>query len=117
MLHNLRILFVLVIPLLLAAGPPGKKAPAQKGFFGVQIRANEKDEILVMKVIPDSPAETAGLQGGDVMLRIGGVKPTTLAAAVRYIGSLKPGKKLKVLIRRDGKEKVLVVEVGLMSDS
>jgi S1-C subfamily serine protease len=111
-----RYLLIMVLPMLVAAAPPAKPAPSAKGFFGVQIRANEAGEIVVQIAFPDSPAEKAGLRGGDVLLRIGGAKPTTLAAAVKYIRSLKPGKKIKVLVRRDKKEKEFIVEVGTLSD-
>jgi C-terminal processing protease CtpA/Prc len=86
-----------------------KEKPKQKpAFLGVQIAVGKQEgTIIVTLVIPDSPAEKAGLKAGDRLVRVNGVKPATLATAVKVIRSLKPNKKAKLLIERDGKEKTV----------
>src|SRR5262245_48224595 len=87
----------------LFAAPP---VPATKpALLGVQI-ARGKEAVLVLAVLQDSPAEKGGLQAGDFLLRINDVRSTDLQGTVEVIRSLTPGKKVKFLIRRDGKEKV-----------
>jgi S1-C subfamily serine protease len=107
MLHIGSLLIVLLVPTLVLADDKEKPKPS---FVGVQI-AKGKDEstIVVQIVLNNSPAEKAGLKSGDVLKRINGVKPTDLKTTVAAIRSLMPGKKVKFLIERDGKEKTLEV--------
>lgn len=44
--------------------------------IGVTIAANEKDEIRVLSVIEDSPAEKAGIKGEDIIKEVNGVTVT-----------------------------------------
>ncbi|MFO0841503.1 MAG: PDZ domain-containing protein [Gemmataceae bacterium] len=78
-------------------------------YIGVQIRKGDDDTFLIQAVLNDSPAEKAELKPGDVIVKINGVKPTDLPTAVKVIQALKPGKKVKFLIKRDGKEKEIDV--------
>jgi S1-C subfamily serine protease len=99
---------VLVLPLLsVAAETEAKKKPA---MVGVQLRKDDDSgEIIVHIVLPDSPAEKAGLKSGDRILRINGLAPADLRATVQVVRALTPEKKAKFLIRRDGKEKTIEV--------
>jgi S1-C subfamily serine protease len=101
------LLIVLLVPALVSAE---EKEKPKASFIGVMIaRGKEEGIIVVRTVINNSPAEKAGLKSGDVLKRINDVKPTTIVATVKLIRSLKPGKKVKVLIERDGKEKTLEI--------
>jgi S1-C subfamily serine protease len=91
---------------------PAAEKAKKKGFFGVQIAAAEGGGVTVQAVFDDSPAAKGGLRPGDRLVSINGVRPATLKAAVDYIKSLKPGDKVKVVARRGGKEKQLLVVVG-----
>jgi S1-C subfamily serine protease len=97
----------LIIALLVVqAEPPPKKF----AFVGVQISARIKPDVLVISgVLPDSPAEKAGVKGGDVLLKINGVRPADLKTAVDVFRALKPGKKATVRVLRDGKERDIEV--------
>ena len=90
----------------LAAPPvPGPLVEASPSYIGVQIaRGKDEGTIYIQLVVKDAPAEKAGLKSGDVLVRINDVKPADLRATVAVIRSLTPGKKVKFLIRRDGKE-------------
>src|SRR4051812_24992472 len=85
-----------------------KKKKPKKSFLGVQI-ATTKKGIVIQAVIPKSPAEKAGLKSDDVLVRINGVKPADLRTAVDVIRNLKPGKEIKILIKRDGKDREIKV--------
>jgi S1-C subfamily serine protease len=98
------VVFVLLLPALAAGADKDTPKP---GFLGVQIAKGAGDAVVVLMVIDKSPAAKAGLQTGDLIVRIDGVKPADLKAAVEAVRSLKPGKKVKLLIRRDGKEKTI----------
>lgn len=84
------------------------RGETKRSYVGVQI-ANSKDEVLIQRVLPDSPAAKAGLKGGDVLVSIDGLKPTNVRDAVAAIRSLKPKKSVTFLVRRDGKEKKIKV--------
>ncbi len=80
-------------------------APKKMAFVGLQISSAVKaGELVITVVLPDSPAEKAGIKGGDVLLKIDGVTFDTLRTAVDAIRALKPGKKAALRVRRDGKE-------------
>src|SRR5262245_50227954 len=105
--------FVLTALALLLAGPAwAQKKDEKKGWFGVQIRQETDGNITITQVINDSPAEAAGLKAGDVILKVNGVKPADLKTAVEVIGALKPKQKVKVQVRRQGKDKEVTVVVG-----
>jgi S1-C subfamily serine protease len=107
MSRSLALVLVVVAPGLLLAQEKKEKKPA---FIGVMIaEGKEKGSVVILAAFDKSPAQKAGLKTGDVVLKINDVKPANLATAVKVIRSLEPGKKVKFLIRRDGKEKELDV--------
>ncbi|MDA0352101.1 MAG: RIP metalloprotease [Chloroflexi bacterium] len=63
----------------------------------------------ISEVLPGSPAETAGLQPGDVIYTIGGRDTLNVAEASRYI-RLNVGKTVDLGIRRDGELMTIQVE-------
>jgi C-terminal processing protease CtpA/Prc len=93
------------IALLLAPG----QAETKTGYIGVQIAQNDEKVVFIQLPIAGGPADKAGLKPGDVLVKINDVKPTDLQAAVKAIQALKPGKKVKFLIKREGKEKEIDV--------
>ena len=104
------LLFFLVAATALHAEP--KRKPA---FVGVQVRlAGDEKSVLITAVIKDSPADKAGIKGGDFLLEMGGLKPTDLRTAVEIIRALEPGKKVTFRVRRDGKEMDIAVTPGTM---
>jgi S1-C subfamily serine protease len=99
----------LLLTLPLHCSAQEQKKP-KRSYLGVMIAAGkEKGTILVLSTIKDSPAEKAGLKGGDVILKIDGAVPPDLATAVKVIAALEAGTKAKLLIQRDGKEQEIEV--------
>jgi S1-C subfamily serine protease len=115
-----------------------EKGEAEYAYIGVSIQAvypqlAEKLNLdtdhggLISEVIPDGPADKAGLRGGDgrlqfqaipyetggdVILSVDGhpiVQPEDLA---RYISAHKPGEKVQVEILRDGDREQVEVTLG-----
>ncbi|AMV36723.1 M20/M25/M40 family metallo-hydrolase [Planctomyces sp. SH-PL62] len=58
------------------------------------------------------PAAKAGLKGGDVIIGIGGKPIGTIYDYMESLGRYKPGDAVDVLIKRDGKDVTLRVELG-----
>ena len=103
MTSRLAIVLLLLVPVLGVAEDKPKRA-----WLGLMI-GPDKDSgaIVVLQVIADGPAQKAGLKANDLLIRIDGAKPATVQAAVKVIMALKPGKKVKLEVLRDGKKKVI----------
>ncbi len=67
---------------------------------------------LIAEVAKDSPAEKAGLQAGDVILRFDGNDILTSADLPHVVGLIAPGTEVKVEIIRDQKKRRIELEVG-----
>jgi S1-C subfamily serine protease len=91
------------------------------------IRLPVDEGVLVAAVQPDSPAEAAGLKGGNTTVVVNGVtyvlggdvivgidgEPMKTADDVRHVvRSKRPGDVVSIQINRDGTEKTLRVELG-----
>jgi S1-C subfamily serine protease len=110
MTRRFALLLLAGLPMLAVAQEKKDEKKQKPSYLGVMIAAGkEKGTIVVLMAIKDSPAEKAGLLSGDVILKIEGAMPADLATAVKVIKALKPGKKAKLLIKRDGKEKEIEV--------
>jgi serine protease Do len=71
---------------------------------------------LVSKVIADSPSEKAGLQIGDVIVEFDGHEIDTSSELPPVVGMTAIGEKVKVKIIRNGRQKIVKVVIGLLSD-
>lgn len=72
----------------------------------------EGEGALVNEVIDDSPAEKAGLEDGDAVVRFAGRRIADASDLTRAVRDAKPGETVKIVIFRDGKEKELDVTLG-----
>ena len=70
------------------------------------------DGIAVDEVVQGSPAADAGLKKGDILLQLEGKAPDSVSNVVDGVRSHKPGDKLKLTIKRDGKEESKEVTLG-----
>ncbi len=81
----------------------------RRGWLGFLVREKkiyskgEKAFIEVISVIKDSPAQTAGIQKGDVIKEIDGKRVSTLGELVSFVGNCTVGTRLKVTVARDGR--------------
>ena len=71
---------------------------------------------LVARVIPGSPAETAGIQPGDVILSFDGQELVASNALPPMVGAMDPGATVPLKLLRDGKQQSLKVEIGELPD-
>ena len=84
-------------------------SPRLAAYFGLPAGGRG---VLVLQVVPGSPAEQAGLQDGDVILAVNDIKMRSGAALIRYISNTSPGTTLTVRRWRDGQEADVSVQVG-----
>ncbi|MDX1528827.1 MAG: PDZ domain-containing protein, partial [Gammaproteobacteria bacterium] len=73
----------------------------------------EKPEgALIAKVLPDSPAEKAGFQVGDIVLEFGGRHVNRSSELPPIVGSTQVGERVPVQILREGKSRTLKVLIA-----
>ncbi|WP_281646661.1 trypsin-like peptidase domain-containing protein [Parendozoicomonas sp. Alg238-R29] len=68
--------------------------------------------ILISGVYENGPAKSAGLQRGDIILRINELVTYDARKVMNSVAKLKPGSKVTIIVLRDGKEIPFVTEVG-----
>lgn len=97
-----------------------------RGWLGVSIRPMSDDvaEVLgfakskgavIEEVAKDSPAATAGLRSGDIVLDFDGTQIETLRDLTRAVAAKNPEDKAPVTILRRGKEMTLDVTIGTLA--
>jgi serine protease Do len=70
--------------------------------------------VLVAGVMPDSPADAAGLKTGDVIVEFEGQKTGEVQELQRVVGDTPPGTAARVTILRDGRRQDVSVKIGEM---
>jgi Do/DeqQ family serine protease len=100
----------------------------QRGILGVFIdeMTNERAEelglsavegVYINRVTPGSGADDAGMQKGDVIIGINGIKTKTLPEMQEQLGRYRPGNEVKVDIFRSGKLQTINVILKNKSNS
>ena len=99
----------------------------QRGWLGVYIQEVTRElaesfgmkkpaGALVASVLPDSPAEKAGIQVGDVILAYDGKDISTSASLPPLVGRTRVGEKIKLRLMRDGSMKSIRLVIGELPD-
>jgi len=74
------------------------------------------DGVLIGDVMPDSPAQQAGLQSGDIVTSFDG-QPVTSANQLRnLVAQAKPGEEVQASVFRDGEELSVTVTIAKRDD-
>jgi hypothetical protein len=89
-----------------AAPGTGSRGGGYGPFFGVvpDFGAAERPGVKITSVRPGSPAEKAGVQAGDIIVRFAGVEVRTLDDLTFALRSRRPGDRVDVVVVRDGRE-------------
>ena len=94
-----------------------------RGWLGVQVQRVDEDiaaslgldnadGAIISEVVPDSPADVAGLRSGDVILGVGDEIIKLPRGLSRRIASLDAGADSDIRIWRDGREQTVSVAIG-----
>ena len=99
------------------------KGSVTRGWLGILIQDVTRDlaesfgmdrpaGALVAQVLPDSPAEKAGIKVGDVVLEFNNTQIDDSASLPPIVGRLQVGEDVVVKILRDGKPKSVKIKIG-----
>ena len=82
---------------------------ADAGWLGVELAAPPEGEVgvLVRGVVPDSPAERAGLGPGDSLLMIDGKSVDRPDDVIAAVTAHAPGERVPIVLRRGGVERLV----------
>ncbi len=72
----------------------------------------EDQGVLVMRVVPDSPADKAGLRAGDVIEQVNGQVIKDANTLQQIVENSQVGKNLQVNLKRNGQQMDLAVKAG-----
>ena len=87
---------------------PGQVTPSLAQEFDLE----QPDGVLVLDVTKGGPADRAGVQGGDVIVGIGGSPIATVEQFLAELRNIEPGERVELNVLRDGEERTLDVAVG-----
>ena len=99
----------------------------RRGWLGVELQSLDStvaDALglpdvkgALIKAVPDGPSKEAGIKAGDVILRFDGQEIENNRNLVNVVGNTTAGKKVSVVVFRDGAEKILNVTLGRREDA
>jgi len=103
------------------------KGRVSRGWLGVLIQDVTRDlaetfgmqqpaGALVAQVLPSSPAEKAGLEPGDVILKYNGTEVGSSSNLPQLVGVTRVGQSAQVEVLRGGQRKELTVVIGELPD-
>jgi serine protease Do len=98
-----------------------------RGWLGVMIQQVTADlaekfnlerpiGALVGQVVPDSPAEKAGLKPGDVIISYNGKEVSQMSMLPAMVANTNVGEKASLVLIRDGKKQNFTVEIGRLEE-
>ncbi len=91
----------------------------KRGWTGIEMDQTESGKLRVTRVVPESPAEKAGFQVGDVLTAVNGVAHTeeNKAALKEVWDAMQPGKTVTYALDRGGEAVNVEVELGTVPES
>jgi serine protease Do len=86
-----------------------REIPPQPGKLGVEL---DMQLPLVMAVLPESPADTAGVKARDRIIQVAGRSTPTRAKLMAAVASFNPGDQVEFTVEREGKQLQLKATLG-----
>lgn len=90
-----------------------------RGWLGVEIansrhaqNGRESGEVFIAGILPNGPADKAGLKQGDQLLEVAGQAVSSANQVIRQIGALAPKARVEIIVRRDDKVRKIDVTMG-----
>jgi S1-C subfamily serine protease len=77
-----------------------------------QYNLSRSTGLLIAEVAPGSPAAAAGLQQGDIVIKVNGQDVTDSSALAAMIRDMKPGDQVQVTVDRNGQEQTITVTLA-----
>lgn len=74
------------------------------------------DGVVIAQVVPDSPADKAGLRERDVIVAVNGSEIGDFSELANAIGLRQPGEKVKITYIRDGERRTVTATLAQMED-
>jgi len=93
-----------------------EKGKVERGWLGVRIWTNEEDQVEIIEVEKDSPAEIADLEEGDVVIEFEGKDVVDKELLAKVIRMKKPGDTVTIKIEREGKAQDVKLKLGELSE-
>jgi serine protease Do len=104
------------------------KGRVEWGWLGVSIaevtdddvprlKLSEARGVLIRSVMPGEPAEKGGIKANDVITAIDGATMNTTRDLLRVVSSAPVGKRVRVVVMREGKPTEIEVEIGRYRES
>ncbi len=76
------------------------------------INVTEDKGVLVTRVVPKSPAATAGIRAGDVIFKIGDTSVASADLVQQFVETKAVGDRLQVEVKRSGQNLTIPVQTG-----
>ncbi len=119
-------MFLLAVPVW--AVMPGTNSGDGNGWLGLYTQTIDKDlkeafnlgsdhGVVINRVVPNSPADKAGLKAGDILLSLDGTDLTTSEQLSDLVGGHNSGDKVKLEVMHKGNTETLAVELGERQES
>lgn len=85
--------------------------PMVQGWLGIYLD-EDSDKPKVVEVVPDSPAASAGLKVGDVMLSVDETATPSREAFIAAIHACEPNQRVRLKVARGGQEMLVLAKLG-----
>ncbi len=90
-------------------GVLGIKAAELNGEIAKKLNINETEGVYIYDIESNTGADKAGLEVGDIIIRINNVKISSMADLLGYLKTKRPGDKIEVTVIRNGQKETFSV--------